>query len=431
MCRVSEQHLAVIDANAWPAVATVPRSMLSAVRSRAAEAQFAAALNKAGLTAAEDGDLTVRHETLFARLAAAGWTGLAESYLAGEWEADDPSAVLAALIASGYRPRTPKTTPGPSGVGELPPELVRLFAGDGMSAFAGVFSSAVPTTVRESVRSFVPGAGRGRQPAHHFVDVRTYAPPAHAERADLADAQRRAADLLLDAAGVRTGTHLLEYPSSGGAVAVAAASRKAAVDTLTGDVDLAAAVKERLTLAGVRDAVQTVVRDSVLTGSKDWRAHYDAVVSVEKLETVDPRSRVEVIRGIDRMLEIGGRAAVQVTVATEKTTPAARDALRVLADYIWPGLDYPTMTQLHQLVDKKSGLRIVAQTHVGSHAELSLKFQASLFDGHRREAAAEGFDAVYRRLWDYQFALRRALYSLGMLDTVQIELTHRNRGGRR
>lgn len=428
---MSANHLAVIDGNAWPAVAELPQPVLRGLRSRAAEAQFAAALEKADLTAARDGDLTVQHESLFARLAAAGWTGLAESFLAGEWQAADLAATLSSLIGSGYRPRTPKITPDFSGVGELPPELVRLFAGDGMSASAGIFASAVPTTVRDAVPSYVSGAGRGREPGHHFVDVCTFAPPALAERADLGDAQRRAADLLLDGAGVRTGTHVLEYPSSGGAVAVAAALRKAAVDTLTGDVDLAAAVKERLTLAGVGDSVQTVVRDSVLTGAKDWRSRYDAIVMMEKLEAVSPKQRVDMVKGIDRMLEIGGRAAVQVTIATEKMTPAARDALRVLTHYIWPGLDYPTMTELHQLVDRHSGLRIVAQTHVGTHAELSLQFQASLFNAHKREAAAEGFDAVYRRLWDYQFALRRALFSLGMLDTVQIELTHRNRGGRR
>lgn len=428
---MSENHLGVIDGNAWPAVAEIPRPLFSGLRARAAEAQFAAALDRAHLTASGDGDLTVLHEAIFARLSAGGWTGFAESFLAGEWRSDDLRGVLAALIGCGFRPGTPKVTPDFSGVGELPPELVRLFSGDGMSAFAGVFSSAVPTTVREAVPSYVPGAGRGSEPAHHFVDVCTFAPPALAERADLGDAQRRAACELLDAAGVRAGSHVLEFPSSGGAVAVAAALRKATVDTLTGDVDLAAAVKERLTLAGVADSVQTVVRDSVLTGAKDWRARYDAVISVEKLETVSSGQRIHMIQGIDRMLEIGGRSAIQITVATEKMTPAARDALRVLTHYIWPGLNYPTVAQLHQLVDRHSGLRIVAQTHIGAHAELSLEFQQSFFDGHKREAAAGGFDAVYRRLWDYQFALRRALYTLGMLDTVQLELTHRNRGGRR
>ena len=48
-----------------------------------------------------------------------------------------------------------------------------------------------------------------------------------------------------------------------------------------------------------------------------------------------------------------------------------------------------------------------------------------------REAAAAGFDPVFRRLWTFQFALREALMTLGMIDAVQFGLAHRNRGGRR
>lgn len=424
-------HLDVIDDDAWPTIAHPPRPALGRVRARIAEARFAAAIRAAGLSVESPADIIVDHDELFHRLAAAGWTGLAESYMAGEWRTENLPHVLKSLIAAGYRPGKTPASEEPTGVGELPPELVRLYAGDGMSSFAGIFSSAVPTTVRRSVPSHVAGAGRGREPAHHFVDVRTFAEPVHIERDDLGDAQTRAADLLLDAAGVRAGTHVLEFPSSGGAVAIAAARRQAAVDSLTGDVDIAAAVKERLTLAGVRDAVRTVVRDSVLSGAKDWRARYDAIVSVEKLEAISPAQRVDVLRAMDRMLEIGGRVAVQTTVATEEMSAAGRDATRVLGHYIWPGLNYPTMPEVHRLVDRHTGLRVVGQSHSGDHTIASLTFQASLFAGHAREAAAEGFDAVYRRLWAYQFAVRRALFELGMLDTVQLELTHRNRGGRR
>ena len=109
----------------------------------------------------------------------------------------------------------------------------------------------------------------------------------------------------------------------------------------------------------------------------------------------------------------------------------ARQALGVLRAYVWPGLEYPTTEDVHRLVDRESGLRVIAQTHVGSHHEQSLAMQRSLFEGHSREAAAAGYDIAYRRLWSYQFALREALFRLGMLDSVQFTLTHRNRQGRR
>ena len=37
-----------------------------------------------------------------------------------------------------------------------------------------------------------------------------------------------------------------------------------------------------------------------------------------------------------------------------------------------------------------------------------------------RQAAAAGFDPVYRRLWDYQLALHEALVDAGALDCVQL-----------
>ncbi|GAB3943627.1 class I SAM-dependent methyltransferase [Corynebacterium tapiri] len=431
---MTKDHLELIDAVQWPAVAEVPSVAFGAARARAAEAYFALTCEKAGieLDPQRGADLEVKHPELFLRLALAGWTGLAESYMAGEWHADDLVDVLEKLIRAKFRPRHIfRHKRAETGVGELPVELTSLYSGDGTNACMAVFSSAVPTTVRKQVPSYVDRAGRGSEPAHHFVDVTTYAQPTKVERADLGDGQQRAMDVLLDAARVTRGTHLLEFPSSGGGVAIRAALRRASVDCLTGDIDFASAVKERLTLAGVSDSVRTAVRDSLYSGARDWREHYDAVVGVERLETLAPSQRRAYVRSIDRMLDVGGRAGLQTMVATDTLSSTARDALRVANHYLWPGLEYSRVEDLHRLVDKYTGLRIIGQTHFGSHAQLSLRLQRELLQAHEREAAAEGFDAVYRRLFDYQLALREALMELGMLDCVQLTLTHRNRGGRR
>jgi len=61
----------------------------------------------------------------------------------------------------------------------------------------------------------------------------------------------------------------------------------------------------------------------------------------------------------------------------------------------------------------------------------NLEPMRSLGAGQALDHTAAGFDIAYRRLWIYQFALREALFRLGMLDTVQFTLTHRNRQGRR
>ena len=430
-------HLAAIDAAAWPGLADVPAGRLVDLRARVAEASFARACAAAGLELdpAGDPDLVVEHDALFPRLAVSGWLGLAESFMAGEWHSDRLTDVLEALIGTGYRPRggIPGRLPSPGryGGGELPAELVRLSSGDGFSAFGGVFASGVPTTVRTAVPSHVPGHSRGRGLTTHFVDLTTFSDPEDVDREDLGDAQARTVEMLLDAARVTAGTHLLEYPSTGGAVAIGAAHRRATVDTLTADPRQARWVTEQLMLAGVDASVHTEVIDHPVPGPRDWRGSHDAIVSVEKLEVLDERDRAGYIRALDRLLTMGGFVSMQTVIATDALSPVARGALDALRAYVWPGLAYPTATDVHRLVDRESGLRVTAQTHVGGHHQRSLAMQRSLFEGQTREAAAAGFDIAYRRLWSYQFALREALFRLRMLDTVQFTLTHRNRSGRR
>ena len=98
---------------------------------------------------------------------------------------------------------------------------------------------------------------------------------------------------------------------------------------------------------------------------------------------------------------------------------------------MWPGLSYVSTETLARIVDRKTGLRIIAETHAPQHLATSLGLQRATFDSHLRDAAADGFDPVYRRLWVWQLALRQALAELRMIDLTQLTLTARNRRGRR
>ena len=431
------EHLSSIDAESWPNVATVPAPRWPGMKARRAEAEFAKACDDAGLELdleAEGGpDLKVGHDALFERIAASGWLGFAESYMAGEWTVTSSSQlvkVLGRLLGVGYLPKAKMLGAGKSEPGELPLELVRLYAGDGLSHVGGIFSSGVPTTIRETVESYSPKAGR-KEPKSHFVDVTTLSEPTSVDRDDLGDAQRRAADWLLDVTRTGAGTHLLVYPAAGMQPAMRATKRRATVDVLTSDVDQMSHMREALVLEGADDSIHVERIPGAVPNPKQWHGHYDAIVTVEKVEQLSASERKEYIRAVDRFLTPNGRAGIQSIVATESMTEAGKASLQALRAYVWPGLDYPRTTEMHQLVDKNSNLRIVSETHVGTHYLESLRQQRSFFDGHLREAAAAGFDPVFRRLWTFQFALREALMTLGMIDSVQFGLAHRNRGGRR
>lgn len=354
--------------------------------------------------------------------------------MAGEWRAKNLTEVLMGLLNVGYAP-TKLTLAGlklrrashlkPSEeLASIPPELMKHSAADGMSVFSAVFQSGVSTTVREAVESYVRGAGKGREPGRHFVDVTQILAPIDVEREDLATAQAHGIEMLLEACEAGPGTHLMVYPTVGGAVAIAASRKKATVDTFTLNPDMAMAVEERLIFSGLSDAVQII---NPPEAPKRWAggSRYDAVISIGTLDTLDPAAKKQVLKDIDHMLVAGAKAVIQTEIL--KTPGQAEDAIASLRAYMWPGLSYVEMSDIHLMVDRTTSLRVIAETHIGAHQADSLKLRRAIFEGQLREAAADGFDVAYRRLWRYQFALREALLRCGILDTVQLTLRTRRR----
>lgn len=252
------------------------------------------------------------------------------------------------------------------------------------------------------------------------------------DREDLEDAQNRSVEAILESLKVTSGTHLLEYPSGGGALAFEAAARGATVDAVTRDARMYAAMRERLILAGTEGSVTV---DRIAEGpnavAKQRSGVYDAVASMEVFETMPQRQQRSYLLAVDAVLGQGGRAAMQTVVRTSAYNRTADLALESLRAYIWPGLHFATVAEIGKTVDRETDLRVVAQSSAPEHLVASLRLQRITFDGKLRDAAADGFDAVFRRLWVWQFALREAMARLGMIDLAQITLARRNRRGRR
>lgn len=425
-------YLSSVDPQQWPGVATVPGGMLNAAKARRAEAEFAVVCEKADIRlVGDEPDLRILREELFKRIAKSGWLGLAEGYMAGEWESGQLVEVLAKLLEAGYCPRTSRThireLAGQYSGLELPQDLIQLFSGNGMSYHGPIFSSGVPTTQRNQYKSYVPGAGKGREPASHFVDVTELEEPTLVERVDFSDAQLRAAAQLLESARVSAGTHVADFPSSGPLVPIIAAHNAAVADVYTADVDHANWLQEVFQDAKVNLDIHINVTDGVFPELRRLSRMYDAITSVEKLETMPLETQRHYVSALDRMLVPYGFVSMQTVVKTLNYTEASERALDVLRAYVWPGLTISSPEDLHRLFDANSNLRIVAQKCFGKHYNHGLQMQRELFEGNMREAAADGFDVTFRRLWVFQLALREALFRLEMIDAVQLTITTRQR----
>ncbi|WP_333767959.1 cyclopropane-fatty-acyl-phospholipid synthase family protein [Streptomyces sp. IBSBF 2435] len=403
-----------VDPERWPDVARVPRS--SPPRTAIARAIVTRALRRLPLRVRfEDGSalgdrgplLTVHdRQAFFRRIGTDGLIGFGESYMAGEWDAEDLVGVL--TVMAGH-------------VGTLvPASLQRL---------RGVWAPRTPDAQRNT-----PDGAR-RNIRHHydlsndlfalFLDeTLTYSAAVFrgfpADHAVLPAAQHRKIDRLLDLAEVGPGTRLLEIGTGWGELALRAADRGARVLTVTLSAEQRDLAVRRVREAGQQDLVEVRLSDyRQLTGS------YDAVVSVEMIEAVGAEFWPDYFTVLDRLLAPGGRIALQAITLPHDRLLATRDGHTWIHKYVFPGGVIPSLEAVEQVTAAHTALTVARHDGFGVHYAETLRLWRERFVQRAEDVEALGFDAVFRRMWTFYLAYSEAGFRSGYLDVRQLLLTRR------
>lgn len=413
-----------IDPERWPDLVRRPEAPLLGSRAARIRERLEELTREHGVSLAGDGHprFLVHDGLVLDRMVADGWLGLAEGYMAEEWDAEPLPEVLQVLMSrpletglGGFLSRRSRRDFGHVVNGEIPDALVELYAGGTRATGSALFASGT----RTSATRLVSQHGRQTPVVVTWMDA-----PEEVDRADLDPAQVNRINLMLDVARVGAGDRVLELPGSGGALPVLAARRGASADVLTSDADHAEVVRSRAHAAGVGGAVRVETVRGTVPSPRQWSGSYDAVFSVERMETLGDRGSETFLAAVHRMLTPQGTAVVQsLTTAADQVIPGdvVDRSLDVMRAYVWPALQYPRVERVIEQANRV-GLELVREIHLGSHAALTLGLWREAFASRERQAAAAGFDPVYRRLWNYQLALHEALIGSGALDCVQYVL---------
>lgn len=423
-----------VDPDRWPGVARPPRA--SAARTAVARLLVESAFARlplrirtdprATVSAPRTGDdrsvptLTLHDPAAFhRRIGADGLIGFGESYMAGEWDADDLVAVLTVLARHvddlvpaplrrfrgawvRRRPRADRNTPDGSRANirrhyDLSNELFALFLDPGLSYSSAVFDS-LPDASGPLAGAIVPD------------EV-------------LTAAQHRKIDLLLDLAGTGPGTELLEIGTGWGELAIRAAARGARVRTVTLSEEQLALARRRVALAGAADRVTVELLDY-----RQIRGRYDAVVSVEMIEAVGADFWPDYFTALRRLLAPGGRVALQaITMPHERMLATARTHTWI-SKYVFPGGLIPSPEAIAR-ESAAAGLHPIHDQGYGDHYAETLRQWRARFLREEAAVAALGFDAVFRRMWEFYLAWSEAGFRSGYLDVRQIGFTAGEDGG--
>jgi cyclopropane-fatty-acyl-phospholipid synthase len=409
--RTSTDPPRTVDPGRWPDVAVAAGSP---ARAAVARALFGAAVARLPLRVRlPDGSLhgaggaatpvmdILRPREFFRRFGASGLIGFGESYMAGEWDSTDLTGLLTVFAAHAAE--------------LVPPWLQRLR------------TLAVRRPPPDDLQTV---AGARRNIGRHydlsndlfalFLDeTMTYSSALfadHAAAGDLAEAQRRKIDRLLDRAGVGPGCRVLEIGTGWGELAIRAARRGATVHTITVSREQRALAARRVAEAGLAGRVRVDLRDY-----RDVKGRFDAICSVEMLEAVGERYWDAYFAALDEHLARGGRIGLQTITMAHDRMLATRHTYTWIQKYVFPGGLLPSVTAIQDSLARTT-LRITGREDFGAHYAETLRIWRERFGAQAGQVARLGFDEVFARMWHFYLCYSEAGFRAGYIDVSQLTL---------
>ncbi|OMC53812.1 cyclopropane-fatty-acyl-phospholipid synthase [Mycobacterium sp. IS-836] len=409
---------AAIDSKRWPAVATVPSSPFAGAIAdrllRRAVARLPLRLvypDGAVVGAADPTAPTLvvhRADALARRIERHGLIGFGESYMAGEWSSHDLTRVLTVFASSvadlvpralqWLRPIGPAFRPRWRGAGR---DQARRNVAEHYDLSNDLFAAFLDETMTYSCALF---------------------PRLPAAAGDLAAAQRRKIDRLLDIAEVGCGSRVLEIGTGWGELCIRAAARGAQVRSVTLSAEQQRLARRRVAAAGLSDSVEIDLCDY-----RDVDGCYDAVVSVEMIEAVGYHSWPRYFATLERLVRPGGRVAIQAITMAHRRMLATRNTHTWIQKYIFPGGLLPSTQAISTITERRTGLHTVDMTSLRPHYAETLRLWRERFTQQRDELTHLGFDEVFARMWELYLAYSEAGFRSGYLDVYQWTFTREGR----
>ncbi|TDO43418.1 cyclopropane-fatty-acyl-phospholipid synthase [Kribbella sp. VKM Ac-2527] len=361
-----------------------------------------------------------RTAPFLARLGQDAGSGFGEAYLAGDWDAEPGTDLADLLLPFAERFSNEETRHLlPKWAQSLRWLVTRSQPGDLENDRAGA---------RENISRHYD---LSNSMFSEFLDpTLTYSSAYFGDRAasdlatasydELTQAQLDKLDAILDAAGIRAGSRVLDIGCGWASLAIRAAQRGAWVTAITIASQQALLAQRRIADAGVSDRVQVALRDY-----RDQIGEFDAVLSVEMIEAVGEKYWPVYFDAIERRLAPDGVAVVQAIVMPHARMLATRNTFTWVQKYIFPGGLIPSVKVIKEVTGNHTGLHAQVLRHLGPDYARTLRIWRNRFIDRWPAIAAQGFDDTFRRMWEFYLAYSEAGFRSGYLDDVQLLLTRR------
>ncbi|MEA3641333.1 MAG: cyclopropane-fatty-acyl-phospholipid synthase family protein [Lamprobacter sp.] len=385
------------------------------------------------------------------RLATKGHLGLGESWMAGDWDSPDPTALLHLLAVNEHRWRerqrggplhqllSPRRHQRRSNTRtgsrrniayhyDLGNDFYQLWLDPSMTYSSAVY--AEPALEQALQRSAQPAPATTE-------DAFTGANPAAVQAADipaafqtsllsnddedqaLIQAQQIKYQRLLAMLDAKPGQHLLEIGCGWGAMAEAAAERGLRLTGITLSEEQLAWARARFQGSALGSQIALRLQDY-----RDVTETFDHIVSIEMFEAVGEDYWPTYMETLRERLRPGGTAALQVITIADDIFDDYKASPDFIQHYIFPGGMLPTVDRFDAAA-QAAGLEITERGFYGKDYARTLRTWHRRFLERQTEVRALGYDERFLRMWRYYLSYCEAGFLDDRIDVMQVALQHR------
>ncbi|HEY5411794.1 MAG TPA: cyclopropane-fatty-acyl-phospholipid synthase family protein [Caulobacteraceae bacterium] len=345
--------------------------------------------------------LDLRDYRVFKRILSSADVGLAEGYMAGEWDTPDLHALLEALSLNFDR-------------------LAELLKGNALVRLVHAVGHALNANTRSgSRRNIEAHYDLGNAFYEKWLDPTLSYSSALFERAGqpLEQAQTNKYAALARRLELGPDHHVLEIGCGwGGFAEFAAKEIGAQVTGVTISPAQFEFARRRMFEKGLAEKA-----DIRLVDYRDVEGSFDRVASIEMFEAVGERYWPAYFAKIAEVLKDGGRAGLQIITIRDDLFAGYRAQVDFVQRYIFPGGMLPSEARLKQEA-ARAGLDWQESSSFGQDYARTLSEWADRFQQAWREITPLGFDERFRRLWHFYLSYCRAGFVTGRTDVVQLTL---------
>lgn len=238
----------------------------------------------------------------------------------------------------------------------------------------------------------------------------------------LEQAQEKKIQSLLRKTAIQKGEHLLEIGSGWGTLAIKAAQDfDCRVTSLTLSKEQKKFAQQRASERGLAEKI-----DFALCDYRHANGQYDAIVSVEMLEAVGHEHLESFFASCEKLLRPDGRVVIQFIAFPDCYYSQYRGRQDWIQKHIFPGSHLPSLSALLAAVTSSSKLMVDHVENLAASYADTLRIWRENFNANSDKVIKLGFDERFIRMWNFYLASCEAEFATRWLGLYQVVLTRPN-----